>query len=172
MNSQPALRPPISIREATSADAAAIAEIYNEAILHTTATFDTEPKTADERLQWLAAHDERHPVIVAVIDNAVVGWASLTKWSDRPAYRETAETSCYVAPNFRGVGIGRQLKEAQLRQAKELGFHALIARVAEGSEASLHLNQSLGFTLVGTLREVGKKFGRRLDVHILQLILK
>lgn len=159
------------IRRAELADLPAITEIYNEAILTTTATFDTELKTVDERRDWFRSHDERHPVIVALLDAQVVGWASITRWSDRQAYDDTAETSFYVKSEFRGRGIGRQLKEAVLAEAQRQRFHTLIARVAEGSDASLHLNERCGFVLVGTLREVGRKFGRLLDVHILQKIL-
>lgn len=159
------------IRRATLTDAAAIAEIYNEAILTTTATFDTETKTVEEREQWLQSHDERHPILVAVVGGRVVGWASLTRWSDRPAYDDTAETSFYVHSIQRGRGIGRQLKTAIIEEARQLGYHTLIARVAEGSAESLHLNESAGFVLVGTLREVGRKFGKLLDVHILQKML-
>lgn len=162
---------PFQIRRAEAADAAAIADIYNEAILTTTATFDTETKTAAERLQWLAAHDERHPVLVALVDEAVVGWASLSKWSDRCAYADTAETSFYVKAEHRGQGIGRKLKEAIIEEARRLKFHTLIARVAQESHESLHLNLSTGFILVGTLKQVGMKFRRRLDVNILQLML-
>ena len=75
----------VTIRRAEIADAPRIAEIYNEAILTTTATFDTEVKSVAEREQWLASHDERHPVLVAVVEGTVVGWASLTRWSDRRA---------------------------------------------------------------------------------------
>lgn len=162
---------PIHIRRAAVADLAAITAIYNEAILTTTATFDTEPKTVADRTAWFQAHDERHPILVAELDGAVVGWSSLTKWSDRPAYDDTAETSFYVQGQYRGRGIGRKLKEATVAEARQLGFHTLIARVAEGSQESLHLNEAVGFQLVGTLKEVGRKFGRLLDVHILQLML-
>jgi L-amino acid N-acyltransferase len=162
----------VLIRPADLADAEAIAEIYNEAILTTTATFDIEPKDVAERAEWLRSHDDRHPVLVALIDNKVVGWSALTQWSNRPAYDETAETSFYVRSEFRGRGIGRQLKAATIEEARRLGFHSLIARVAEGSEESLHLNRSMGFVHVGTLKEVGRKFGRLIDVHILQLLLK
>lgn len=162
---------PVAIRRAVLSDATAIAGIYNQAIEATTATFDTEPKTSMEREQWLRSHDDRHPVFVAEREGNVVGWASLTKWSDRPAYAETAETSFYVADNCRGAGIGRMLKERLIEEARRAGMHTLIARVAEGSDASMHVNESLGFVRVGTLREVGLKFGKRLDVHILQLML-
>ena len=165
------MKPTVEIRNAERADLEAIREIYNEAILTTTATFDTEPKSAEERLQWFQSHGERHPILVAVVDGKVVGWASLNVWSDRHAYDETAETSFYVKSEFRGRGIGRKLKEATIEEARRLKFHTLIARVAEGSEESIHLNQSVGFVLVGTMKEVGCKFGRRLDVHIMQKML-
>lgn len=161
----------ILIRRATDADLPAMTDIYNEAVRTTTATFDTEPKTIDERRVWFAAHDERHPVLVAECDGRVVGWSSLSRWSDRKAYADTAETTFYVAADSRGRGIGRQLKQAIIDEARRLGFHTLIARVAEESLASLHLNESAGFRRVGTLKEVGRKFGRLLDVHILQLML-
>lgn len=164
-------KPAVIIRDAELADAAAIADIYNEAILTTTATFDTEPKSVEDRAQWLESHDDRHPVIVAIVDGQVVGWSSLTRWSERRAYDGTAETSFYVHSNHRGLGIGRRLKEAIVERAQELGYHTLLARVADGSDASLHLNESLGFVRIGVLREVGQKFGKFHDVHILQKML-
>lgn len=161
----------VLVRRAALDDLPAITEIYNEAILTTTATFDTEPKTVEQRLEWFHSHDDRHPVIVAVLAGQVVGWSSISKWSERHAYDDTAEISFYVKSEFRGRGVGRQLKEATIAEARRLRFHTLIARVAEGSDASLHLNLSCGFVHVGTLREVGRKFGRLLDVHVLQKIL-
>ncbi len=163
--------PSVRIRYAVVADLEAVTQIYNEAILTTTATFDTEPHTAAERLPWFQAHGGRHPILVAVLDGRVIGWASLSKWSERPAYNDTAETSFYVKAEARGRGIGRKLKAAIIDEARQLSFHTLIARVAAGNHESLHLNQSLGFTHVGTLKEVGRKFGKLLDVHILQKML-
>ena len=159
------------IRRAQVADLRASTEIYNQAILTTTATFDTEPKSTAERLEWFQAHGERYPILVATIDEKVVGWSSLSQWSDRRAYDETAETSFYVKSEYRGQGIGRQLKGAIIAEAQRLGYHSLIVRVAEGSVESLHLNERFGFTHVGTMKEVGQKFGRRLDVHIMQKML-
>jgi len=161
----------IEIRPAGLPDVDAIAEIYNEAILTTTATFDVEPKTRAERLDWFRSHDERHPILVALVGGRVVGWASLSPYSDRSAYDDTAETSFYVKSVIRGQGVGRKLKSATIAEARRLRFHTLLARVAEGSEESLHLNSSFGFVHAGTLKEVGRKFGRLLDVHLLQLIL-
>lgn len=165
------MNPSSQIRRAERGDLEAITAIYNDAIANTTATFDTEPKTAAEQLKWFEEHGERYPILVAILDGQIVGWASLSKWSDRCAYADTAETSFYVAAGHRGQGIGRQLKQAIVEEARRLRFHTLIARVAEGSDASLHLNDSFGFVQVGTLKEVGRKFGRRLDVHLLQKML-
>jgi phosphinothricin acetyltransferase len=164
--------PAFCIRRATTADLPEITAIYNDSILNTTATFDTEPKSLEERASWLAAHGDRYPVLVAESGGEVVGWASLSPWSDRRAYDGTAETTFYVAASHRGCGIGRALKAAIIDEARHLGFHSLIARVAEGSDASLHLNERFGFRRVGTLKEVGQKFGRLLDVHILQKMLR
>lgn len=159
------------IRRAQVPDAAAIAEIYNEAIATTTATFDTEPKSIEERIRWLQSHDERHPVLVAELDGEIVGWASLTAWSDRAAYGDTVETSFYVHSSHRGRGIGRKLQVALIEEAQRLGFHTLIARITDGSAESIHLHETTGFVHVGTLKEVGRKFGKLLDVHVLQKML-
>ena len=162
---------PFTIRNATVDDAKQITDIYNEAILSTTATFDTEVKTEQQGREWLEAHDERHPVFVAELDGSITGWGALTEWSDRPAYYQTVESSFYVAEAYRGRGIGRALKQKIVDEARRLGFHTLIARMAEGSDASYYLNEDVGFELIGTMKQVGRKFGRRLDVHIMQLML-
>jgi L-amino acid N-acyltransferase YncA len=166
-----ATHPSLTIRRAQRSDAPAITDIYNEAILTTTATFDTEPKTVADRTQWLQAHDERHPILVAEVNGQVVGWASLTRWSARSAYDNTAETSFYVHSTHRRRGIGRKLKDAIIQEARRLRFHTLIAQVAESSHESIHLNEDAGFIHIGTLKEVGRKFDRLLDVHIMQKML-
>jgi phosphinothricin acetyltransferase len=161
----------LRIRSAEISDVDAITEIYNEAILTTTATFDLEPKTREDRLQWFQEHDDRHPILVAELDGQVVGWTSLSRWRPRCAYEDTGELSFYVKAEYRGKGIGRKLKQAIIDEACRLGFRTLIAGVAEGSDASLHLNKSLGFEVVGTFKKVGKKFGKLLDVTYLQRFL-
>ena len=161
-----------TIRPATIDDLPAITEIYNEAIATTTASFDMEPKTLEDRREWFDSHGERHPVLVAELEGVVCGWACLTPWSPRKAYDETAETSFYVKSEYRGRGIGRALKGAIIQAAIDLGYYTLIARAAEGSDASLHLNREFGFEMIGTMKKVGRKFGRRLDVHIMQKMLR
>ena len=161
----------VIIRRAELADVPAIADIYNEAILTTVATFDTEVKTVADREQWFRSHDEQHPILVAILNDKIVGWASLTEWSDRRAYDGTAEASFYVHSAFRYQGIGRKLLEEIIAEARRVKLHTLLGRVAEGSDESMHLSYGAGFVLVGTMKQVGRKFDRLLDVHLLQLLL-
>ena len=160
----------LTIRQATLEDLGAITEIYNDAILKTTATFDTVPKTPEEQKTWFTDHSPEYPILVAQSSGLVVGWASLSRWSDRCGYSGTAEISLYVDEKHQGKGIGRKLLEAIVQEGQEAGLHTVIARIAEGSEASIHLHKSVGFEHIGTMREVGRKFGKRLDVHVLQKI--
>jgi L-amino acid N-acyltransferase len=158
-------------RIATIADAAAIADIYNQAVLRSTATFDTVPQTADERAAWLASHGRRHPVIVATLAGRVLGWASLSRWSDRPAYDRTAEISVYVDEGARGNGVGGTLMREMIERARAVDLHALVSRVCSENEVSLALSEKCGFTTVGVMHETGEKFGRLLDVVVLELLL-
>jgi L-amino acid N-acyltransferase len=157
----------VTVRRAVNSDLPAITRIYNEAIQTTTATFDTKRQTVRQRARWFEMHGRRYPVIVAEIDGRLVGWACISPWSERAAYNVTGETSFYV----KSESIGRKLKSHITAEARQLGYHSLIARVAEGSDASLHINKSAGYKQIGTMREVGRKFGKLLDVHILQEIL-
>jgi L-amino acid N-acyltransferase YncA len=158
------------IRQATLQDLQAITEIYNEAILKTTATFDTEPKTPEEQKGWYQNHGNKYPILVVEQDNVVAGWASLSKWSDRCAYSDTAEISLYVKEENQGKGIGRTLIETVVREGQKAGLHTLIARIADSNEVSIHLAESVGFKHIGIMKEVGRKFGRLLDVHLMQKI--
>ena len=158
----------VRIRRAVPSDVPAINGIYNEAVRTTTATFDLHPRALAQARRWFHQHGPHRPVLVAASAGSIVGWASLSDWSDRPAYAATAEVSVYVASEWRGRGIGRRLLGALLRRGDAVGLHSLLARVAEGNPASLRLHRSAGFRSVGVMREVGVKFGRRLDVHLLQ----
>jgi phosphinothricin acetyltransferase len=160
----------LNIRQATLADLGQITEIYNDAIQKTTATFDTEPKTLAEQESWFADHDARHPVLIAEQDDLIVAWASLSQWSDRCAYCDTAEISLYVKEEYRGKGIGKQLMKAIIQEGKTAGLHTVIARIAGSNKISADLCKSFGFQYIGTMREVGKKFDKLLDVHLMQLI--
>lgn len=159
-----------TIRRGKISDLNAITEIYNEAIRTTTATFDTEPKTEGEQKLWFDSHGPRYPILVAESNGVVVGWASLSKWSNPCAYSDTAEISLYVKQEFRGKGIGRRLMEAIVGEGKRGGLHTVIARIAEGNEVSVHLAECSGFRHIGVMKEVGRKFGRMLDVYLMQKI--
>ncbi|MDQ1280579.1 MAG: L-amino acid N-acyltransferase [Thermoproteota archaeon] len=158
------------IRKAEIGDLIQITEIYNDAILKTTATFDTEPKSSEEQAIWFANHDDKHPILVAEHDGTIVAWASLSKWSDRCAYQDTAEISVYVLDGCRRRGIGKMLICEIIEVGHRVGLHTVIARITEDNDMSIHLHESMGFKHVGTMKEVGKKFGKLLDVNIMQLI--
>jgi phosphinothricin acetyltransferase len=167
-----ARRTVVSIRDATYDDLAAIFAIYDEEVLRGTATFETVPRTAVERQEWFEAHArERYPVIVAEAAGKVLGWARLQPWSPRPAYLRTAEDSVYVAESARGRGIGRALLARLLRRARAAGIAVVLARIADGNPASIRLHEKAGFRTVGVMRRVGEKFGRILDVTLLDLQL-
>ncbi len=161
-----------AVRRATANDLAAITDIYNEAILNTVATFDTETKTIKEQKKWFNSHDAHHPILVAEQDTMIVGWASLSKWSDRCAYSGTAEVSLYVKHDYRGKGIGKALLKALIQTGENAGIHTVIARITEENENSIRLFREEGFENVGVMKEVGRKFGRLLDVFILQKIFE
>ena len=161
----------VIVRLATEADVPAILDIYNEAILHTTATFDIEPQTLDERLQWFRETRPPHCVIVAEEEGDVVGWGCLRGFRPRVAYRFTAEDSVYIDEKHRGSGVGTLLLAELIERAKEGGFHTVIAGMTEGNPASEALHKRFGFVEAGREREVGYKFERWLDVVWMQLML-
>ncbi|MBW6469157.1 MAG: GNAT family N-acetyltransferase [Coriobacteriia bacterium] len=161
----------VVVRDAEPGDAQAIADIYNPYVTGSVATFHTEPVDEAERLQWLIGHDALHPVLVAVCDEEVVGWGSLTQWASRPAWRRTVEVSTYVSLEHRGEGIGRLLMDALIERASGAGHHVVMAQVVAGNEASLAMGERSGFERVGLLKEVGHKFGAYHDIVLLQRIL-
>jgi phosphinothricin acetyltransferase len=160
----------ITTRHATLDDLGIITNIYNDAIRKTVATFDTKPKTLEEQRVWFNKHGPKNPIMVAEQDGLIIGWASLSTWSDRCAYSDTAEVSLYVIEEHQGKGIGRKLLEAIIEEGQKIGLHTVIARITEGNEVSVHLHKSLGFEHIGIMKEVGRKFGKLLDVYLMQKI--
>ncbi len=158
------------IRRATPDDLPAITEIYNDAVLNTIATFDTQPKTLEEQKAWFDEHGMKYPLMVAEIDGAITGWASLSRWSGRCAYANTAEISVYVSGTHRGKGIGGKLVREIVAEGQRVGLHTLIARIADGNEVSIRLHESAGFKHIGIMHEVGEKFGKLIDVYMMQKI--
>ncbi len=163
----------VTIRPATAADAGAIAEIYNREVTETTATFDLVPRTLEGQQEWLAARSGAFAAIVGVdtTTRQVVGFASLSPYKERAAYRTTVEDSIYIHRDFGGRGIGKALLERLIEVARQSGFHSVIARIEASSTASRALHSSCGFELVGIEREVGRKFHRWLDVAVMQRML-
>ncbi len=161
----------VLIRPATPADAAATAAIYNHEVATSTVTFDLVARTVHEQADWLGARTGALEVVVAEIDGDVVGFASLSPFRDRPAYRTTVEDSIYVHADHRGAGVGAALLAEIVDVAAARGFHSVIARIVGGHDASIRLHRSVGFELVGVEREVGRKFGRWLDVVVMQKLL-
>lgn len=160
-----------TIRAATLDDAEAIRQIYNREVTSSTVTFDLVPRTLEDQQAWLGAHAGAHPAVVAVQAGAVVGFGSLSSYRERPAYATTVEDSVYVHHDIRGLGVGRLVLEELVRLGRAHGFHAMMARVVGGHEASISLHRACGFELVGVEREVGRKLGRWLDVVLMQRLL-
>lgn len=163
---------PSPVRPATRADVPAILEIYNHAVLHTTASYDLEPVSLESRLAWF---DQRvrggWPVLVTALDGEVTGWATFGPFREKPGYRFTAEHSVYVRHDCRGQGLGRALLLALIGEARGRGLHSLVGGVDAGNAGSLAFHEGLGFRQVAHFREVGFKFGRWLDLVFLQLPL-
>ncbi|HEX3019920.1 MAG TPA: GNAT family N-acetyltransferase [Chitinispirillaceae bacterium] len=162
----------IKIRFANENDVESITEIYNEAITNTTATFDTEPLSVNNRLQWLINRGKDFPVIVAEKSGLVIGFAALNRWSDRKAYDISAELAIYVNSNYHRCGIGWALNSFILDVAEKTNLHTIVLRITSENKASLQLARNAGFTEVGILRSCGIKFGRLLDVVFMQKIIK
>jgi L-amino acid N-acyltransferase len=161
----------VNLRLARPEDAQATCEIYNTEVTGSTVTFDLVPRSIEDQVAWLDQRSGAMAVVVAEIDGQVVGFASLSPYRDRPAYATTVEDSVYVHADFRGQGIARALVAEVLDIASTRGFHAVMARIVGGHDASISLHSSLGFEIVGTEREVGRKFGKWLDVVIMQRML-
>lgn len=161
----------ITTRDATPADLPRIFEIYNDEIEHGIATFEVEPKTVDGDRAWLTDRGGLYPVIVATDATDVFGWASLSRWSPRGAYRRTAEVSEYVDAARRGEGVGKVLLGVLIERARDRGIAVLLARVSQPNPASIAMHEGLGFSSFGTQRRCGEKFGRILDVELMDLHL-
>ena len=160
-----------AVREATAADQRAILDIYNEAVLHSTATFDLELRTWEEQQRWADEHCPPYQVLVATVGETVAGWGSLSAFRAKPGYRFTAEDSIYVHQDFRGRGIGGALLGRLIEAAQRGGFHSIMALIDGDNSVSVRLHEQFGFRHVGRFPEVGFKFGRWLDVvHMQKLV--
>jgi len=162
----------INIRIAKESDLPGILEIYNDAILHTTAVYDYEPHTIEMRNQWFVTKREQgFPVFVAEENGIIVGFSSIGPFRAWAAYKHTVENSVYVKSDCRGKGVGRLLLEPLIDAAKKLKLHVIIAGIDATNEASIRLHKQFGFEEVAHFKEVGWKFGRWLDLKFLQKVI-
>ena len=160
------------IRKAKIEDLEQLKDIYNDAILHTVATFDTEVKDDANRLQWFRDH-EREPYVIFVEEREgqICGYASLSRYHERKAFDRTVEISIYIAEVFRGQGIGKKLMAHTLEFAKQHPDIVTVISLVTGENAvSVHLHEAFGFAYCGQLKCVGYKHGRWLDLNSYQII--
>lgn len=166
-----ALSPALAIRPAVPEDAAAIARIYNEGILDRVATLETETRSAEERLNWLAGRSARYPVFVVEMDGAVAAWGSLNMFNARRCYDHVADFSIYVMRDRRGHGFGRAMMDHLIAAARGIGFHKLVLSTFPFNEAGVALYERVGFRTVGIYREQGQLDGRWVDILVMEKIL-
>jgi len=160
----------MQIRPAGLDDIADITRIYGHEVAHGSASFETTPPDIAEMTnRWRTVTGAGFPYLVAEIDGACAGYAYVGAYHRRPAYSSTIETSIYVDQNHRGMGVGRALLDALIAAAEQLGYRQMIAVIGDsGNDGSIGLHRAAGFTHVGTLRNVGFKHGRWLDVVLMQ----
>lgn len=161
----------VELRLARPDDADATREIYNTEVTGSTVTFDLVPRSLEDQRRWLDDRSGAMAVVVAEADGEVVGFGSLSAYRPRPAYSTSVEDSVYVRRSAQGTGVGRALLGELVHVADARGFHTVMARIVGGHEASIGLHRSLGFETVGVEREIGRKFGRWLDVVVMQRML-
>ena len=159
------------LRPATIEDAEQIRAIYNLEVETSTATFDLVPRSVEDQRAWLLDRSGAFTVIVAEEAEEVIGYAAISPYKERAAYRTTVENGVYVRRDQQGKGVGRALLSEMVRVAKANGFHTIIARIERGNESSIALHRACGYEIIGNEREVGRKFGRWLDCTVMQRML-
>lgn len=161
----------LTIRLATEVDCAAINDIYNHYVIHSTCTYQTEPETIESRRAWFAAHGPAYPVTVAEVNGVIVGWGSLSRFHPRAAYARTVENAVYVDHAHQGRGIGKAILVDLVDRAKALQHHTVIALISAEQTASIALHSKFGFVHAGLIQEAGFKFDQWLDVVYMQKML-
>ncbi len=167
-------RAEVVTRLATIDDAEAIRAIYNHEVENHTSTLDIVPRSLEDQRTWIVQRSGAFAAVVAELratPDSVVGFASMSPYRERAAYSPTVENSVYVDRDHAGLGIGRSLMDELIDTARGSGFHSMIARIEASGDASLSLHRACGFDLVGVERQVGRKFGRWLDMAVMQLML-
>lgn len=166
------VRAVVSIRDAKVEDVGGILELYNYAVIETTAVWTEEPSDIATRQAWFRERTERGlPVLIAESAGRLAGFASFGDFRAWPGYRHTVENSVYVAPDLQGQGVGRALMQGLIDRGIALGKHVMVAGIESANIASLRLHASVGFQEVGRMPHVGTKFGRWLDLVLMQRFL-
>ena len=162
-----------SIRPVSLRDADALMAIYNREVVGSRVTLDLVPRSISQQRAWIEEHQGVYPALLAfeTSTSTVVGFASVSPYRIRPGYSTTVENSIYIAPDHQGRGLGKLLLAAILDEAARHGFHACIARVAADHVASIALHKSLGYFEVGVEKEIGRKFGKWIDMLLLEKLL-
>jgi L-amino acid N-acyltransferase YncA len=159
----------IKFRKGTYKDIDRLTEIYNWAIVNTTATFDLSVQSVEKRLKWFEQFGDYYPLIIADIEGEAVGYACLTKFRDKEAYSKTVEVSIYIHPDYHNKGIGKCLLTEIIKKGKKRGFKTIIAGITAGNFVSIKMHEDQGFTPSGYFKAVGFKFDKWLDVWFYQL---
>ena len=160
-----------TIRPARLDDASTLADIYNTYVAHSTATFETALVDAGEMRRRIAALSPRYPYLVCKEGGMLAGYCYAHPWKERAAYAQTWETTVYLHPAHTNRGLGQQLMEALMEECRRQGVHILIACITAENTASRAFHERLGFRQVSLFREVGRKFGRWLDVTDYEYVL-
>ncbi len=158
----------VTIRRAEPADLPALLAIYNHYVLTTPITFDVEPRTLDQRREWFEQFSDRgrYRCFAAARDGRAVGWCCSARFKEKAAYETTIETSVYLAPDEGGRGLGKRLYGVLFDALAREDIHRAFAGVTLPNEASVGVHKAVGFELVGTYPEVGRKFGRFWDTAL------
>jgi phosphinothricin acetyltransferase len=158
------------VRQGEPGDLPALTAIYNHYVENTHVTFDTAPFAVEDRRSWLAHYGSTgpHRLLVATVDDAVVGYATSSRFRDKAAYDTSVESTVYVVDGAAGRGVGTALYAALFAALSDEDVHRAFAGIALPNEPSLALHAKFDFVEVGTYREVGRKFGRYWDVRWLE----
>ncbi|AZL75878.1 GNAT family N-acetyltransferase [Pseudomonas sichuanensis] len=160
------------LRDALAEDLPGILDIYNDAVRNTTAIWNETPVDLANRQAWFEARAQQgYPILVAVDETGVLGYASFGDWRPFEGFRHTVEHSVYIRGDQRGKGLGPILMAALIERARTCDKHVMVAAIESGNAASIRLHQRLGFAITGQMAQVGVKFGRWLDLTFMQLNL-
>lgn len=160
------------IRRAEINDVVAVTAIYNQGIAERSSTFETKPKTVEDRSEWIQAQSERHPILVYELNSEVVGWASISTYRPRDCYIGVGEFSIYLHNQSRGKGIGKALLNALIKEAEQLGYWKLSSRIFDFNVASRNLCKSCGFREVGIYEKHSKLEGQWIDCVVVEKLIE